>query len=465
MRKFLFFLLLYLPLHIYSQISAPDIELYAGASAGTGEQKPFWNISNQHGRYSIDPFAGMMGMTVESHDSSETYFSLDYGIELYGRLDNQSEFVLQRAYLELKIPFLSFWAGMKEEVIGNHDSTLSIGSTVWSTNSRPMPKLVLATPGYVDVPFTKGYVEINGSLSHGWFEQNRYVENVYLHQKQLHLRFGGDLLINGSLGLIHNAQWAGSSPDERFEELPSDWDAYKRVFFAQKGDSSNVYTTESINTLGNHLGSWNYRIDLKTKQHSYSLYYQTIFEDNSGMLDLFHRDGILGVSLASKDPNKIVNRIVFEYLNTTYQSGPTHSLTDSIDLTGNDNYFNNDVYRSGWTYKEMTLGTPLITSALFNEDGTEGIQNNRVRAFHLGLGGILGKVNYRSFFTYSINKGTYNTPFDPERNQFSWYLETLFPSIWKGIDMKVMLAADIGQMYGNNLGVNLLFRKTFSPFH
>ena len=87
-----------------------------------------------------------------------------------------------------------------------------------------------------------------------------------------------------------------------------------------------------------------------------------------------------------------------------------------------------------------------------------------MRAFHLGLGGMFGKITYRSFFTYSINKGTYAAPIDPQKNQFSWYLETMFPSIWKGIDMHVMLAADIGQMYGNNLGVNLLFRKTFTPF-
>jgi hypothetical protein len=465
-RKYLFFLLfLYLPSHIYSQISAPSFDIYAGASGGLGEISPYWNVSNQHGRYSLDPFAGMLGVTIESNDSSETYISFDYGIDLYGRLEQKSEFLLQSGYVEVKIPFLVFWAGMKEEIIGNHDSILSIGSTIWSANSRPMPKLVLATPGYVDIPFTKGYAEINGSLSHGWFDKERYVNNIYLHQKQLHLRLGGDFLINGSVGLLHFAQWAGNSPDSIFGELPSDWDAYRRVFFGKKGDSATVTQSEVINTLGNHLGSWNYRIDLKAKQFTASLYYQTIFEDKSGRSEPLNRDGLLGVSLASKDPDRIVNRVVFEYLNTTYQSGSTHDLSDSIKLLGNDNYFNNYIYRSGWTYKGMTLGTPLITSPVFNEDGDEGIVNNRVRAFHLGLGGMLGKISYRSFFTYSINKGTYSVPFEPAENQFSWYLETMFPSIWKGIDMQVMLAADIGQMYGNNLGVNLLFRKTFKPFH
>ncbi len=383
---------------------------------------------------------------------------------MYSRLEQNGGFFLQRGYAEIRIPFLVFWAGKKEEIIGNQDSSLSIGSTVWSGNASPLPKLVLATPGYVDIPFTKGYAEINGSLAHGWFEQDRYVENIYLHQKQLHLRFGGDFFINGSLGLIHFAQWAGTSPDEQYGELPSGCDAYKRVFFAQKGDSASVDINESINSLGNHLGSWNYRIDLKAKQHTYSIYYQTIFEDNSGMLKEFNQDGLIGVSMTAKDPKKIVNHVVFEYLNTTYQSGPIHDLADSIALFGNDNYFNSYIYQSGWTYKGMTLGTPLITSPVFNEDGNHRILNNRVMAFHLGLQGMIGKINYRSFFTYSINKGTYSNPVDPSKQQFSWYLETIFPSIWKGIDMNIMLAADIGQMYGNNLGVNLLFRKTFNPF-
>jgi Capsule assembly protein Wzi len=464
-RKYsLVLVLLFFSSLTYSQISAPVIDFYAGASAGLGENKPFWNVSNQLGLYSPDPFGGVLGIGIESVDSSDSFISFDYGVESYYLLQQDAGFLLQKGYAEVKTPFLVFRAGKKDEIIGNQDSLLSIGSTVWSANARLMPKLVLATPGYIDVPFTKGYVEVDGSLAHGWFEKGRYVENLYLHQKHLHVRFGGDFFINASLGLIHFAQWGGTSPNPSYGDLPSDWDAYKRVFFAQNGDSATVNINEAINKLGNHLGSRNYRIDLKARQFNVSLYYQTIFEDNSGFSKEFNRDGLMGISLATLDPNHFVNHVVFEYLHTTYQSGPTHILTDSIDLVGNDNYFNNYIYHNGWTYKGMTLGTPLITSPIFNEDGSVGILNNRVLAFHLGLGGKLGKMGYRTFFTYSINKGTYSVPIDPAKNQFSWYFETLIPSIWQGIDMHVMLAADIGKMYGNNLGVNLLFKKSFRSF-
>jgi hypothetical protein len=448
----------------YSQISTPTIDLIGGVSAGFGDTKPFWNFSNQYGKYSLDPFSELAGLKIEAIDSSDSFISFDYGLEMYSRLKQNEAFYMHQGYAEIKSPYLVFWAGRKEEIMGTQDSLLSIGSATWSRNVRPIPKLVVATPGYVAVPFTKGYLELNGALAHGWFEQGRYVENVYLHQKHLHVRIGGDYFINASLGLIHFAQWGGSSPDPNYGELPSDLDAYKRVFFVQNGDSSTVNINEAINKLGNHLGSRTYRIDLKPKLFSLSVYYQTLFEDGSGLAHEFYRDGLSGISFKTKDPQQIINHIVLEYLHTTYQSGPTHNITDSVKTIGNDNYFNNYIYRNGWTYQNMTIGTPLITSPVFNEDGSERILNNRVQAFHLGLGGQLGQIQYRSFFTYSINKGLHSLAIDPPKNQFSWYFETTLPAIWKGIDLNIMLAADIGEMYGNNLGVNLVFRKSFKPF-
>ncbi|MDA3823687.1 MAG: hypothetical protein PF450_13895, partial [Bacteroidales bacterium] len=452
------------PSLIYSQISAPGIQIYGGGSAGFGDTKPFWNVSNHDCIYSLNPFSGIVGATFESIDSSDTFIHINYGLEFKSRLEQNGGINLQRGYIELKSPLLTFWAGRKYEIIGNQDSLLSLGSTVWSPNARPMPKLVIATPGYIDVPFTQGYVEVNGSLAHGWFEKGRYTEDLLLHQKYLHIRVGGDFFINASVGFIHFAQWGGSTLRPGYESLPSDWEAYKKVFFAQEGDSTNVGPSESINKLGNHLGSRTYRIDAKAKTFTLSMYYQTLFEDGSGMAHEFYRDGLAGISFKTKDPRKLVNHIVFESLHTMYQSGPVHILTDSIKLTGNDNYFNHGIYKNGWTYHKMTLGTPLITSPVYNEDGIERILNNRVWAFHLGIGGQLRQIQYRSFFTYSINKGLHSLPIDPPKNQFSWYFETTLPSIWRGIDLNIMLAADIGKMYGNNLGVNLLFRKTFNPF-
>lgn len=461
LQIFIFFLV---PSLALSQINSPEIELYAGGSVVSGTMKPFWLTSNQSGKYSLDPFEGIAGIRVEASDSSASLISFDYGFESYIPVRENGSVILQQGYLEIKTPMLTFRGGMKEETIGNQDSLLSIGSTVWSQNHRPMPKLVIETPGYVDVPFTKGYLEANGSLAHGWFEKDRYVDNVMLHQKHLHLRFGGDFFINASLGLIHFAQWGGISPDPRFGALPSDFDAFTRVFLVQGGDPALVDSSEAKNKLGNHLGSRNYRIDIRADAFSAGLYYQTIFEDNSGASKEFNEDGLLGIMFTTRNKQRWINRVVVERLKTTFQSGTIHDLSGPVKRKGNDDYFNNYVYRSGWSYHGMTLGTPMLTSPVFNQSDEIRLPNNRVIAYHIGIGGMAGKYPYLTYMTYSNNLGTYSQPIDPPKKQFSWYLETTLPEIWRGIDVNIMLAADIGSMYGNNLGAIILLRKVFNPF-
>ncbi|WP_446012153.1 capsule assembly Wzi family protein, partial [Candidatus Electrothrix sp.] len=405
MKKFyLFIAALLASLAVYSQVAAPRIDVYAGGTAAAGGSKPFWQVANQHGKYALAPFEGMAGLKVEGVDSSGSWISFDYGLELYDRFGTENNLVLHQGYAEIKTPLLTFRAGRKEEMIGNQDSTLSTGGSVWSGNARPMPKLVLATPGYVDVPFTKGYVEVNGSLAHGWFEKERYVEDVYMHQKHAHIRFGGDSRLNVSLGLIHFAHWGGVSSNEQIGALPSDLDAYKRVFLAQSAPANTSHTGEILNALGNHLGARNYRIDYKGKGFSVGFYFQTIFEDNSGMSKLFYEDGVKGLVIRTHDKERLVNHLLVEYIQTTWQSGPVHDLSGPIKLKGNDNYFNNYIYRSGWSYLGMTLGTPLITSPLYNEEAQIGMTNTRVKGYHLGWGGVVRGLNYRTMFTYSVNK-------------------------------------------------------------
>ncbi|MCF8346954.1 MAG: hypothetical protein K9G38_07050, partial [Bacteroidales bacterium] len=58
----------------FSQITAPEIEVTAGGSAGAGE-KPFWNVANQYGKYSIAPFEGIAGLKVEGVDRSGSLIS------------------------------------------------------------------------------------------------------------------------------------------------------------------------------------------------------------------------------------------------------------------------------------------------------------------------------------------------------------------------------------------------------
>ena len=320
-----------------------------------------------------------------------------------------------------------------------------------------MPQLEIST-SWVDLPLTRGYISFKGQLSHGWFEQDRFVKNVYMHHKNLYVKLGGDLPVNVSYGLEHFAQWGGESPDPKYGELPSDFSAFKKVFFAENGDSSSVHMNEVINRLGNHLGSRNYRVDINFDSFKTSVYYQTIFEDNSGRNDKISEDGLWGLYFEMNKKEGLLDAILLEYLNTTWQSGPVHQIGDSV-LGGNDSYFLNYIYRTGWTYEQFTLGTPMITSPILNENNT--INNNRVRAFHGAIMGNAKWFRYKLLLTYSINKGRYNQSFNPDRNQFSG-LVSLSREIKIPVpfSLSLQLGMDQGKMYGNNYGIMLsLYKK------
>ncbi|MFW6222502.1 MAG: capsule assembly Wzi family protein, partial [Bacteroidota bacterium] len=158
----------------------------------------------------------------------------DYGfdLELYNRFDRDktNHFWLHEGYGELKYRFLRLQAGVREEVFGIHDTTLSSGSFIWSQNARPMPKITLSTPGFIDVPFTQSIVQFKSLLSHGWFEHDRYVHNPLLHHKNVYLNIGPKWPVTLTVGMEHFVMWGGESTDPEILQIPTGWDIYKRVF-------------------------------------------------------------------------------------------------------------------------------------------------------------------------------------------------------------------------------------------
>lgn len=440
-------------------IKLPSYVLESGASISSGRQNPFWFVSNQFGRQSVKPASGFLSAQVAALDDTSRNIDYTYGLELFDRFDGDNEFQVHQAYFKLKLHFLQFRIGKCEESYGNQDSILSSGSALWSKNARPMPKVATGTNGYVNVPCTKGYLKLNGLLSHGWFGEDGYVKNVYLHHKYLYLKLGGSLPVNITWGLQHYAMWGGKDPV--LGTMPKNLDAYMRVFFNQRGNPDNPNTSEydTLNRLGNHLGSRNYAIDIRLQRVKISVYYQTIFEDNSGFKKHFMRDGLWGIVLKKRDNDNIFNSILYERFYSMYQSGslkPDHNLWS----TGFDNYFNHFLYRSGWTYHGYTIGSPFITSPVLNDEKSTGITNNRVIAHHIGIAGKINVVNYRILATWSRNYGTYPAPFAETRHSGSLFFQ--FSNDYtrsKGFETVLQFGLDRGEMYGNNMGIGVIVRK------
>jgi hypothetical protein len=452
-------LLLYFSTSAYSQfIKIPNYSIETGVIVSAGKQTPFWLMSNQYGLITPDKFNAWMRLGLKANLFADRNIDYDYGFDIIDRQGNTSnKLYLHQAYVRLKLYFVNFQAGSMEEKFGNQDSSLSSGGLLWSGNARPMPKVSIMVPKYTAVPFTRGYLEFKGGISHGWFGDNQFVKDSWLHHKYFYLQLGGRLPVHIHYGFQHFAQWGGVSTDPAYGKLPTKFSDFIRVFFAKTGDS-NAPISERMLALGSHLGSRNFGLDADLSRVKIGIYWQTIIEDSSGMEFRNIKDGLGGIYIHTKDKNRLINGLVYEFINTTDQSGNIDSWP-----IGNDDYFNHGIYRCGWTYHDLVIGTPLITSpAVLKITGNESeyIPNNKVICHHIGLEGKYKNLQYKLFATYYLNYGTNTYPFEPVIPQYSFMLQTqIVDKLPWGISASLAVGIDNGDLYGNNLGLRLSLSK------
>jgi len=440
-----------------AQPGPPSYEIGFSSIASKNGQTPFWLFANQQGKFFPSGNTAAMDLKLFAAQKTDRAVDYEYGLELYGRLGESDDFWMHQGYVGLTFyDLVHVRGGRWREVMGSRLPDISSGSTIWSGNARPMPKVELGTPGYIEVPYTDGWVELKGLISHGWFDDDRYASDVWLHHKNAFIRLGGSFPVNVYYGLNHYAQWGGSSPLQE-EPYPADFESYLRVLFIRSASPSHPGSPDGWikNKIGNHLAARNHGIDVDFSAFSAGVFLQDIIEDGSGWRRQNFPDGLWGLWLHFREEEKLVQAVTYEYLQTTDQSGRYHDIDGEI-LGGNDNYFNHGHYQSGWSYHGFTLGTPMITSPILNDPENHRFENTRVRAHHLGVKGHLFRdIRYRGLLTYSRNYGTHSNPYESPKDQLSGLLEITTPLDFFGLTAGVTLAADKGDMYGNNLGVML----------
>lgn len=455
----------------FAQVEPVNYSIGLTSAFSTNGNLPFWFYTDRFGI--IDPQSAnlLTDINVYSDFKKNSKWGYGYGAELVGRLAENKAVFLNQLYFKAHYGHLTIHIGRMKERLNDHMPSLSSGSMMWSGNAAPMPKIAVYFPDYAPIPFTYGYLEIKGYWSQGFFGNSRYVKHAYLQQKQLYVRAGGKLPIHGFFGLTDDVQWGGTSSNPKVGRLPQDFRNYIRVTFGEHGGPHSP-KGEEINALGNHIGSWELGVQLDLPHYKGIIYRQSIFEDKSGLRlgQGSIKDGILGVGIQSKNPHQIVSGILWQFLYSKNQSGPAlpdppnplpPGATKTHDAAGHpwggrDNYFNNYIYRSGWTYFGRTIGTPFLTTGSWESimNGTGAIINNRVLAQHIGVGGMYGTLSYKAFFTYTKNYGTYGKPFTPPRKQYSVYYQLNIPvqSIPQ-LTVNGAVSADFGDMYGRNLGL------------
>ncbi|HEY9262246.1 capsule assembly Wzi family protein, partial [Chitinophaga sp.] len=172
-----------------------SLEVHAGAvgTAATKDYQPLWLLSNHFGTISdrkgdVSMHAGFSNQQVW-HDN----FYIKYGLDVYNNDHFQHTFI-EQGYVKAGYKHWEIRAGRYEEIIGEVDKDLSSGSMGISGNALPIPKIGIAVTEYIPVPFTNGWLQFKGLLSHGWMGKDQFIKDAYLHEKNFYLRIGKNKL-------------------------------------------------------------------------------------------------------------------------------------------------------------------------------------------------------------------------------------------------------------------------------
>ena len=382
-----------------------DAELSVAGAAS--DSLPFWMTANQYGR--VDPRSTNTLFTFALRKSVRTAKTVDYGLgaELLGRASERSSLHAHQLYGVLKTGPVRLQAGWRHHTSGMVDSTLSMGSTMWSRNAPPMPKLSVAVPEYVAIPGTQGFLAVRGYMAHGWFGPERYVDRPYLHEKYAYVRIRFPRLpIQGHAGLHHNVVWAGRHPTRG--DLPDGFRNLLRVALGQGApEGSNTAIGEQTNVFGNSVAAYDFGVTFTANSIRGQASRQVYAEDTPGLALRNVWDGLWSFSIHCMENGHPIDALLYEHFRMTRQG----ARSDLNEPRGTNNAYNHSVYRSGWTYRGRTIGTPLLTAGR----SVPGVVNNIVVAHHLGLAGtIRPRLRYQALVTYSRNYGATAVCQNPE---------------------------------------------------
>ena len=460
------------PTGIRDSVSAGNDTLrydaHAYAVLSSGRYAPFWLQSNMHGDISCSPYSGNLSAGIyKTAQHPERWWDYDFAVQATMRMQsriNDSPFDFQRrpatgylnlAYAHVRLYIFDITVGIKPMIYETSDTLLSSGSLIFSNNSYPLPRVTIGFDRYVPFPGCFGYFELKGGLTHAWMADKVWMKGSYLHHKWAAVRFGGRLPVNFSYEFHHAAQWGGISPE--YGDIGSGWSDFLNVLLAQGG---GVMRNDQTTAQGNHVGSQQLMLTGKGQGWEVNVYWQNFFEDNFAFIGLGQNraDGLWGISM-KQNRWPFIQGFTYEFLNTTDQSGPWHDR-DGLCYAGNDQYYRNSVFQNGWNTYYRTMGTPFITSPLYNADGTLSTLNSRVRVHHAGVRGDIFSYHYRILVSHARNYGNDNASRRLLSTNTAWLVEVYkhVEQAWD-MDFGLKLAGDAGSQWGNTFGAQIVVRK------
>ena len=477
--SFLFIIIIFFlnPILLFSQQLISQFSIKSGFSftsniKGINYNLPFWHHSNKNG--SIDKNSANINkyLSFKTEIYSNDIMNLKFESKFINRLASSSSTHLEISFIELESHNFEIIAGRFYDPLTTKENDLSIGSFMFSKNAIPIPKVLISTKDYVSIPGTNDIIKINGLFAHGWFDNNRWIQNVYLHEKYFYLNIKYRFF-DGKAGIVHNVQWGGNKGSFK---LPNDLRTYFEVIMAKGSSSMNAPPGEDSNVIGNSIGAYDFNVGLAFTNFDLNIYRLFYLEDKVSTRFRSPWDGLWGV-IIKPNYSKLIKNIIWEHVNT--------KKMDSFDWEprGTANYYNHRIYQTGWTYKNRVIGNPLI---LTDNSLSLPIYNNIIISHHMGFDGELSsEITYEFLYTFSRNYGTVNDqiirelprsecpPFEntvcAELRPIS-QLKKLNHSIYSSFKIKsknyklnygFSLSADIGELYGKVAGISIFLNYNF----
>lgn len=456
MKKHLIFTIILCTFFVntYSQEN-PPVTFEGGVEAfgyATSEELPFWTYTNRYGRLSQDTNGLLYAFAKANYEltpNSSVSFAAS-GVARDGIDPN-----IQRAelYVAFKNKWIDITLGSKDFTDDTYELSTVRRNILFSSNARALPGILIQNAKPIKV-FKN--ISFDAAIAHYSLNDDRFVENPRVHYKKFFVNWDMNSKSSLSVVLQHVAQWGGTSPNG--ERQPDGFSDFTKIFFGKGGDEEASFG-DQVNTLGNHIGSYSitYKRELSSTLNL-DVYYQTLFEDRSGMELNNFPDGVWGIQLNNND-SKLIKGILYEYVQTTSQSGSPRAVQNGGQQSGGDNYFFNGAYRSGWTYDGQTIGLPFITIGVPDENGVTAV-SNRSKAHHIGVLGAFWKLDYTLKLTYLENLGSFASPITPKDTFVYSYFQAQLPTQKYGT-FSLEIGADFNDDRDTFFGGGLGYRYTF----
>lgn len=481
---------------IATTAGAPDpIGYSVSLTAGTasGRFAPYLQSAMTHGRISSRHNVQAEAAVTRQIDRGRR-FSYGFGVDLMAGAASSADYArwadgtwtshslhpsrarVQQLYGEVKWRGVFLTLGMKEHGPALVNARLSSGDLVESGNARPIPEMRAGFIDFQDIPFTRGWVQIQGEAGWGkmmdsdwWTDHyNRYNYHVatgqWYNYKRCYFRTDPQRPLSVTVGMQAAATWAGDTEWYRRGEVTRRQhrglkaEDFFRMLIPTPSSSEDFYD-------GNHLGTWDlmarYRLPSGANVKAY---FSWPWEDGSGIGRRNGWDGLWGLEYSAATPGAPLEGAVVEYLDFTNQSGPIHHApadhpdTDlTSQVTGGDDYYNNGYYNS-YAYYGMSIGTPALMAPIYNLDGYPAYVANRMRGFHAAAcGHVLPTLGWRAAVSYRRAWGNGHLILPRPIHSTSAMIEATWDAgrLLRGLALKGSVALDRGTMPGNSLGALL----------